>query len=303
MHNIQHISDKDIQHHLAMGHVISVMEEVFKHPEKGQMPPKIYLELEGNSDFRAMPAKFGDAVGIKWASIFPQNEKNGIGTNVSATIMLNDIETGYPVALMDGMLITSYRTAAVTGLATKYLAKENAQIAAFVGCGFQTAYQIEAIMHVRDIQQIKLFDLDKEKCNRLADIFDDNVVICNSVEECVRGSDILTTLTPSRKPFVELEWLDLGLHINAIGADAEGKQEFESNLGDKCHICVVDDKAQAFHSGESQHTENKERFINLDQVVRGGVERSNFHISLFDSTGLATEDVAVASYIYNQLNS
>ena len=128
MHNIQHISDKDIQHHLAMGHVISVMEEVFKHPEKGQMPPKIYLELEGNSDFRAMPAKFGDAVGIKWASIFPQNEKNGLGTNVSATIMLNDIETGYPIALMDGMLITSYRTAAVTGLATKYLAKENAQI-------------------------------------------------------------------------------------------------------------------------------------------------------------------------------
>ena len=109
--------------------------------------------------------------------------------------------------------------------------------------------------------------------------------------------------TDQQKPFVELEWLDLGLHINAIGADAEGKQEFESNLGDKCHICVVDDKAQAFHSGESQHTENKERFINLDQVVRFGFERPDSSISLFDSTGLATEDVAVANYIYNQINS
>ena len=303
MHNIQYISEKDIQSHLSMGHIIGVMEEVFKHPEKGQMPPKIYLELEGNSDFRAMPAKFGDAVGIKWASIFPDNEKKKRGTNVSATIMLNDIETGYPIALMDGMLITSYRTAAVTGLATKYLSREDSQVASFIGCGFQTMYQIEAVLHVRDIQHIKLFDLDKNKCEHLSAIFGDSVAICDTVEECVRNSDILTTLTPSRKPFIDLEWLESGIHLNAIGADAEGKQEFESNLGTVCDICVVDDKAQAFHSGESQHTENKDKFINHDQVVRFGFERPDSSISLFDSTGLATEDVAVANYIYNQINS
>ena len=198
---------------------------------------------------------------------------------------------------MDGMLITSYRTAAVTGLATKYLSREDSQVASFIGCGFQTMYQIEAVLHVRDIQHIKLFDLDKNKCEHLSAIFGDSVAICDTVEECVRNSDILTTLTPSRKPFIDLEWLESGIHLNAIGADAEGKQEFESNLGTVCDICVVDDKAQAFHSGESQHTENKDKFINLDQVVRFGFERPDSSISLFDSTGLATEDVAVANYI------
>ena len=307
MHDIQHISEKDIQSHLSMGHIIGVMEQVFKHPEKGQMPPKIYLELENDNDFRAMPAKFGDAVGIKWASIFPANEKNKFGPSVSATIMLNYMDTGYPIAMMDGMLITSYRTAAVTGVATKHLAKDDAKTAAFVGCGFQTAYQIEAILNVRNIRHIKLFDLDRTKCEHLAAIFGKTVIACETLEECVRGSDILTTLTPSRKPLIKLEWLEPGMHINAIGADAEGKQEFEDNLGDVCQICVVDDKAQAFHSGESQHTKNKEHFINLSTVVnphfKQRVSMLDSDISFFDSTGLATEDIAVASYIYKNLTS
>ena len=301
MNNIKQILEKDMVPFLVMKNIINIMEDVFQNPQKGQMPPKIYLELDNNADFRAMPAKFGNAVGIKWASIFPDNEKRKMGTNVSATIMLNDIETGYPIALMDGMLITSYRTAAVTGLATKYLSNKDASTASFIGCGFQTEYQIEAILNVRNITKIKLFDLDKSKCEHLVAIFGGNMVICDSLEECVRDSDILTTLTPSRNPFVQLDWLEPGLHINAIGADAEGKQEFESNLGDVCQICVVDEKAQAFHSGESQHTKNKDKFINLSEVVNPNFRRATSDVSFFDSTGLATEDIAVANYIYECL--
>ena len=301
MNNIKIIQEKDILPYLVMKPIIKIMEDVFQNPDKGQMPPKIYLELNDENDFRAMPAKFGNAVGIKWASIFPNNEKNKFGPSVSAVIMLNDIDTGYPVALMDGMLITSYRTAAVTGVATKYLSKKDSAVAAFVGCGFQTEYQIEAILNVRDIKHIKLFDLDQTKCEHLAAIFGGNITVCKTLEECVCGSDILTTLTPSRKPFIKSEWLKPGIHINASGADAEGKQEFEDNLGDVCNICVVDDKAQAFHSGESQHTENRDNFINLSEVVNPDFNRLDSDISLFDSTGLAIEDIAVASYIYNDL--
>ena len=122
--------------------------------------------------------------------------------------------------------------------------------------------------------------------------------VCESIEECVSESDIVTTLTPSRRPFVNLSWIASGTHINAIGADAEGKQEFHDNLADICDICVVDDKEQGFHSGESQHSYNKERFIDLFDAVQNPIKRMSHEVSLFDSTGLAIEDVALAGLIY-----
>ena len=226
--------------------------------------------------------------------------------------MLNSLESGQPLALMDGTLITSYRTAAVTGLATKYLSRTNSEIAAFIGCGFQTEFQIEAILSVRAIQKIKLFDLDKSHCERIAQRFD-NCCICDDLEGCVRGSDILTTLTPSREPFIMADWIDIGTHINAVGADAEGKQEFEDDIVNICSIFVVDDKVQAFHSGESQHSQNKGPMADLFHVVehkhargvngatKARLEAENKGISFFDSTGLAIEDVALAGQIYQKL--
>ena len=308
---IMHVPEESIKSYLEMDNVIGLMEYVFENPDLGDMPSKIYLEL-GENDFRAMPARFESAVGIKWAALFPENRINGYGDSVSATIMLNDSNSGHPIAIMDGMLITSYRTAAVTGLATKYLSRTNSRIAAFIGCGFQTKFQIEAILNVRTINTLKLFDLDVSRCYDLIDQLDTKCeyIICEDLEECVRGSDIVTTLTPSREPFVMSNWLEPGMHLNAIGADAEGKQEFEDDVVDVCSSFVVDDKAQAFHSGESQHSKNKDPMVDLFDMVeskdsRGvngatGAKREAEHkgISFFDSTGLAIEDIALAALVY-----
>ena len=308
---IMHVSEESIRSYLDMDNVIGLMEYVFENPDLGDMPSKIYLEL-GENDFRAMPARFESAVGIKWAALFPENRINGYGDSVSATIMLNDSNSGHPIAIMDGMLITSYRTAAVTGLATKYLSRTNSRIAAFIGCGFQTKFQIEAILNVRSINTLKLFDLDVSRCYDLINQLDTKCeyIICENLEECVRGSDIVTTLTPSRAPFVMSNWLEPGMHLNAIGADAEGKQEFEDDVVDVCSSFVVDDKAQAFHSGEAQHSKNKDPMIDLFDMVeskdsRGvngatGAKREAEHkgISFFDSTGLAIEDIALAALVY-----
>ena len=315
-----HVPDEAIESYLDMPKVIDLMEHVFSNPDLCDMPPKIYLEkgLDGN-DFRAMPARFGDFAGIKWAALFPENGKNGHGPSVSATIILNSLQSGRPLAIMDGTLITSYRTAAVTGLATKYLSRTNSEIAAFVGCGFQTEFQIEAILNARDIKHIKLFDLDEDKavelCRHLVTApYADKIRSCevfDSVKECVRGSDILTTLTPSREPFIMADWIEPGMHINAIGADAEGKQEFENDMVNICSTFVVDDKAQAFHSGESQHSQNKGPMFDLFYIVehkttrgvngatKARLEAENNGISFFDSTGLAIEDIAVASEVYS----
>ena len=308
---IMHVPEESIKSYLEMDNVIGLMEYVFENPDLGDMPSKIYLEL-GENDFRAMPARFESAVGIKGAALFPENRINGYGDSVSATIMLNDSNSGHPIAIMDGVLITSYRTAAVTGLATKYLSRTNSRIAAFIGCGFQTKFQIEAILNVRTINTLKLFDLDVSRCYDLIDQLDTKCeyIVCEDLEECVRGSDIVTTLTPSREPFVMSNWLEPGMHLNAIGADAEGKQEFEDDVVDVCSSFVVDDKAQAFHSGESQHSKNKDPMVDLFDMVeskdsRGvngatGAKREAEHkgISFFDSTGLAIEDIALAALVY-----
>jgi len=313
---ITHIPEEAIESYLDMPQTIELMEHVFASPELGSMPPKIYLEMPPN-DYRAMPARFDNAVGIKWASIYPDNYANGYGTSVSATIMLNDINNGRPLALMDGMLITSYRTAAVTGLATKYLSRPDSAVAAFVGCGFQTRFQIEAILNVRPIKTLRLFDLDPMRSQDLAEHYDKQCecIVYDNLEDCVRGADILTTLTPSREPFIMGDWLEPGIHANGIGADAEGKQEFENDIVNSCSRFVVDDKVQAFHSGESQHSKNKGSMTDLFHVVQTKTDRGvngatgarleaeNKGISFFDSTGLAIEDIALANQIYrNYIN-
>jgi len=308
---IMHVPEESIASYLDMNYVINLMEYVFDNPDLSDMPPKIYLDC-GENDFRAMPARFDSAIGIKWAALFPENRIRGYGDSVSAIIILNDPNSGHPIAIMDGMLITSYRTAAVTGLATKYLSRVNSRIAAFVGCGFQTKFQIEAILNVRTINTLKLFDIDVSRCHDLIDQLDTkcDYVICEDLEECVRGSDIVTTLTPSREPLIMSNWIEPGMHMNAIGSDAEGKQEFENDVVDVCSNFVVDDKAQAFHSGESQHSKNKDPMIDLFDMVeskdsRGvsgatGAKREAEHkgISFFDSTGLAIEDIALAALVY-----
>jgi len=317
---MRYITEEEIIQNLSMPDVIGLMETVFEHPERGDMPPKIYLEkgLDGN-DFRAMPARFGDFAGIKWAAIFPENGKNGHGPSVSATIILNSLESGHPLAIMDGMLITSYRTAAVTGLATKYLSKPSSHIASFIGCGFQTKFQLQAVTDVRNIGAVRLFDLDRDKSQSLKEELDKDshsysVSICDSVRECMWGSDIITTLTPSRNAFIMSGWLEPGMHINSVGADAVGKQEFENNIANFCSKFVVDDKVQAFHSGEAQHSENNSWMVDLFHIVQSKTSRGvngaagarleaeNKGITFFDSTGLAIEDIALAGQIYQKLD-
>jgi len=303
MTHLVHVPNESIESFLDMSKVIDLMEHVFANPDLGSMPPKIYLDMPPN-DYRAMPARFDDTVGIKWAAIYPDNYANGYGASVSATIILNDIKNGRPIAMMDGMLITSYRTAAVTGLATKYLSRTNSEIASFIGCGFQTRFQIEAILNVRPITKLRLFDLDRHKSEALAEHFGNwerynlDCIVDDNLEECARGADILTTLTPSREPFIMADWLEPGIHVNGIGADAKGKQEFEDNIARVCSDFVVDDKPQAFHSGESQHSDNKAMMIDLFYVVKNGFLRRADGITFFDSTGLAIEDIALAGLIY-----
>ena len=306
------LTDRDIKKLITMRQAIDIIRKVFTAHGRSavQMPPKIYIHLKKyNGDFRAMPAYVEglEACGVKWVNVHPRNRAHGLPV-VMALIVLSDPRTGYPLAIMDGTYITSLRTGAAGGIAAKYLANKGSSHIGFVGCGVQALFQLMALQYLFKIKTITAYDQESSHAKqfiRHARSLGVTAKIAVSIEACVRDKDIVVTTTPSRKPAIKAAWISPGTHINAIGADARGKEELDPELLKKAKI-IVDDIAQATHSGEINVPLAKKLLrvndirATLGQVMvgakRGRVSPSE--ITIFDSTGLAIQDMAVASYVY-----
>jgi len=290
--------------------VITCVEKAFYDYGKKnvQMPPKTYLYFnEYNGDLRIMPAYSGklEIAGTKIVNVHPENPKKGLPT-VAAVIILNDSKTGLTLSLLDGTYITGMRTGAAGAVAVKYLARKNARTLGAIGAGQQAIYQIAAITKVRNIKEIFVFDIHREAVKELAEILNkEKIKIKNAALEEAVKQDILVTITPSRKPFIKKEWILPGTHINAIGADAVGKEELDPQILKKGKI-VIDDWAQASHGGEINVPlkkgiiQKKDIYASLGEIVaKKKLGRKNTkEITIFDSTGLAIQDLYAASLVY-----
>jgi alanine dehydrogenase len=300
---------------IDMRGALNAVEEVFRlHGRRQvQMPAKVYLDLPGG-DVRAMPAyaaPLGYAA-VKNINMHPGNQ--GM-PSIIGTLTLIDPPTGFPLAIMDATAITRLRTGAASGVATRALARADATVLSLIGAGNQALTQIEAILAVRPrIEEVVLFDLDTQRSAALArtvtEKFGVVVKIAASAQDAVSVADILTTITPARQPIVEAQWVRPGTHINAIGADAAGKQELATALTLAAKV-VVDDLEQATHSGEINVPLASGAFCEtnihaeLGHVVAGvkpGRQNST-DITLFDSTGLALQDLACAAYVYRKVTA
>jgi alanine dehydrogenase len=210
---------------------------------------------------------------------------------------------------MDGTYITGLRTGAASAIATKYLARKNAKTLGVIGAGYQSIFQIAAITKVRDIRDIFVFDIKEGQVEKLAKILStENITIkkASSIEQTA-SQDILVTITPVREPIIESEWIKPGIHINGMGADAEDKQELESEILKRAKI-VIDNWTQASHSGEinvplKKGIISKEKIhAELGEIVAGkktGRETEE-EITFFDSTGLAIQDLFTANFVFQQ---
>ena len=141
------LSNEDVANLITVPECINIIEKLFDNLDVTHMPPKVYMDVP-NGDFRSMPAVVHETAGIKWAGLKLDNTGK---CKIFAKVLINDIPTGELLAILDGEELTAIRTAAVTGVATKYLAKQNSKIATFVGCGTQTPKQIQAIISVRNL--------------------------------------------------------------------------------------------------------------------------------------------------------
>ncbi|MEM2782493.1 MAG: hypothetical protein QXQ55_01735, partial [Candidatus Hadarchaeales archaeon] len=263
-------------------------------------------------DFRVMPAylEVGEEAGVKVVNVHPGNPKRGLPT-IMATILLIDPSTGVPLAIMGGTLITALRTGAAGGVAARYLARKDSRVVGMVGAGVQARAQLRALKEVLEVEKVKVVSAHPSEARKYAEEVRKEhgieVEEVKGVEEAVRDSDIVVTTTPSRVPLVRSEWISDGTHLNAIGADAPGKQEMEPELLRRAKV-VVDDLEQALHSGEVNVPFSKGLFRKEDiygelgEIVVGKKlgRTSPEEITLFDSTGLAIQDVAVAWLVYRK---
>jgi alanine dehydrogenase len=300
---------------IDMREALVAVEEIFRlHGRRQvQMPSKVYLDLPGG-DVRAMPA-YAPPLGFASIKNINMHPGNRDVPSIIGTLTLFDPPTGVPLAIMDATAITRLRTGAAAGVATRLLARADATVLSVIGAGNQALTQIEAVLAVRSrIDRVVIYDLDADRANRLArsatDRFKVVMHVAGSVEEAVRAADVLTTITPARAPIVAAEWVKPGTHINAIGADAAGKQELESQLTTSAKV-VVDEMDQATHSGEvnvpvSQGLlEPSAIYAELGHIAASAKPgRLNAtEITIFDSTGLALQDLACAAYVYRKVKA
>jgi alanine dehydrogenase len=308
------LDQSDVKNVIDMPLTLSAVENGFREHglKKVQMPPKSYLYFEKhNGDLRTMPSfmEVKDIAGVKIVNVHPDNREKGLPT-VMAVIVLNSTETGAPLAIMDGTHVTDMRTGAAGGVAAKYLARKDSHVVGMVGTGGQARTQLLALSEVMDIEEVKITCRNTGHC----DSFEKDmkkVVRCDfkrkqSIKD-VCDCDVLVTTTPVREPVVKAEWIHEGTHINAIGADAVGKQELESSIMKKARI-IVDDIVQASHSGEvnvplSQGViSESDIHAELGEIV-AGVKKgrlSDDDITIFDSTGLAVQDLVTANMVYTK---
>ena len=302
----------DVREHADLSAVIDAVASAFAADARGDtiMPAKSYIDLPAyNGDFRSMPAyvhaEAWDAAAVKWVNVHPDNPTDHDLPTVLGTLIYSDPETAFPLAVMDGTVLTQLRTGAAAAVATDHLAVADADSLGMVGAGVQSYTQLEAIATVRDIETVVVADRDEAKQQAFIDHFEGRFnVRAGAIAEAAQ-CDVLSTITPVESPIVERKWLGEQTHINAIGADAAGKHEHDDQTLLDAKL-VIDDYEQCTHSGEINVPWSEERLTDADiageigEIVAGEIpgRTDGDGLSLFDSTGLAIQDVAAAHVAY-----
>ncbi|WDL97648.1 ornithine cyclodeaminase family protein [Alicyclobacillus sp. ALC3] len=257
-----------------------------------------------------------EALGLKFVSVFPRNQAIGKKTT-NGVLVLADINTGEPMALMDATYITVLRTGAVVGLATQYLAQRDAKVLGVVGTGEQALGIVSAIREVRQLDEIRLFNRTEEKAHRFAEaVRQDDPVNCPSLrvvatsQKAVEGADIIVTATNSTTPVFASECVRPGCHINAVGSFRQDMQELPTELFERGpHVFVESVEAALQETGDlivptqlglvtAEQVHELGREVQTLEPIRQPADDAD--ITIFKSVGLAAMDMVVAKTVYDR---
>jgi ornithine cyclodeaminase/alanine dehydrogenase-like protein (mu-crystallin family) len=308
--SILYLSRKDVESvQLPMQEIIDALDEMFKEKGRGkvEMPPKPGIHTQPDAFIHAMPAYIPSlqAAGIKWVSGYPANQSKGL-PYISGLLILNDPETGMPLAIMDCTWITAKRTGAATAIAAKYLARPESTSVGIVACGVQGRSNLEALACLFKITKVKAYDLYPDVAQRYAREMSDNFQLdiepVKTLPEAVKGLDIVVTSGPILKnphPVIEAGWLAPGSFASLVDFDSywQGAALHEMDK------LATDDHAQMnYYRQEGYFLETPTAYADLGEIAAGqkpGRESERERTASIN-LGLALDDMATAIRIYQR---
>lgn len=310
------LTRNDLKKVLSMREAIDAVEKAFLefYHEKAEAPLRTIIEIEKHNGFLLyMPSylKESEALAIKVVSLYAQNPKKGL-PSVLATILLNDPETGKPLALMEGTYITAMRTGAASGVATKYLARKNAKIVGIIGAGVQARTQLWAVCEVREIEEAIVYDLNENRAKSFAEEMSNElgieILTAPNPKDVAKNVDILIVATTATRPVISGEWIQNGTHINSIGWMGKDARELDSETVKRSKLVVDSREGVLSESGDilipiqEGIIDETHIYAELGEIVAGDKagRKHDEEITLFKSVGLAIEDAITAKLAYEK---
>src|SRR5215510_5723184 len=289
------LNEEQVREHLPMTELIPTMEKALRDFSAGRVtqPVRSIIPIDPPGGFLGlMPAHTPDGLGLKAVTFYPLNVERGIPTHM-ATIFLVDAQTGTPLAIMDGRLITEMRTAAVSAAATKLLASPDAKVLAILGSGVQARSHIGALRLVRQFEQIRVWSPTLEHAKRFAQEIGATAM---PAEEAARNADVIVTVTSSKTPVLKGDWLKPGCHVNAIGACRPDWRELDDEA--MSNVVFVDSREGAMKESGDVILSGAKIYAELGEAVAGKVPSRACETTIFKSLGMAVEDIAAAVLVY-----
>ncbi len=303
-----YITESEVRQLLPMEKAIELVEAGFRHLASGQAlnHTRRRVQLASSATLHYMAA-VDVASGYLGAKIYSTHAQAG----AHFTVLLYAAD-GRPLASIEANALGQIRTGAASGVATKLLARPEASIVGLIGAGFQAQTQLEAVAKVRRIAEARVFSRSADRRQRFASeashALGVSVHPVDSAEQAIRGCDIAITATAARHPVLLGEWLQPGMHINAVGSNHARRRELDAAAVARATLVVADSVEQSkMESGDliaafEQGMGSWERVFDLAHLYSGSCpgRQSNDDVTLFKSNGLALEDIAVAGYVYEQ---
>ena len=290
------LDEEQVRKHLRMAELIPAMEKALIDFSAGKVtqPVRQVISVDPPGGFYGiMPALTPEGLGQKIVTFYPPNAEKGIATHM-ALIVLNDPQTGEPLAVMDGRLITEMRTAAVSAAATKLLAPKNAKVLAIFGSGVQARSHFEALSLVRNFEEVRVWSQTKSHAESFATEVGAKAM---SAENAASGADVVVTVTSSQTPVLKGAWLKRGCHVNAIGACRPDWRELDDDAM-RNRILFVDSREAAMKESGDVILSGAKIYAELGQAFAGKIDINPSETTIFKSLGMAVEDISAALLIY-----
>lgn len=293
---VMYLDEAGVRAALRWDELIDAMEGALAAFSSGRVlqPVRNMLTIEeGKRYLGIMPAVSERAMGLKLVSFYPGNAGTAIPTHM-AMILLFRSDTGEPLAVMDGRLITEMRTAAVSAAAARRLAPSDSRVLALLGSGVQAKAHLEALARVRDFEEVRVWSRTPEHAERFAREHDARAM---DAESAVRGADIVVTATSAREPILKGAWLKDGAYVNAVGAPRPTWRELDDAV--MANLLFVDSREAVLKESGDVILSKAAIYAEIGEIFAGAKQSPRSRTTVFKSVGIAAEDIAAARLVYD----